>query len=263
MANMKKMCIYFFSCTGMTKYVVGKFVKEFERQGVFADCFKIEETHLHKNNLAEYDTLGIAYPVHSFNAPKIVIDFAKQLPKSNGTDTFIIHTGGEDHIVNYASSDLLIKILRKRGYRVFHNKLIEMPSNFIVKYKDERVKNILNKANEDIPFIANDIMELKPHSTRKNLGSKIMTFIGRAEWFGAHTTGKFYYANNNCTRCGRCINICPNKNIAMNKKSICFKWRCGLCMRCIYQCPENAICIRQPFKFFRFDEWYDEKTLTQ
>ena len=256
---MKKLCLYFFSGTGMTKYVVDKFVNEFEQHSVAVDCFKIEEPRIHKSSLSEYDVLGIAYPVHSFNAPKIVIDFVKQLPKSNGMNTFIIHTAGEKHIINYASSDLLIKKLSKRGYRVFHNKMIEMPSNFIVKYRDERVKNILTKANEDIPHIANDIIELEPYYMRKNLGSKIIAFIGRVEWFGAHIIGKFYNAKNGCVRCGKCINICPNKNIVMNEKSIGFKWRCGLCMRCIYQCPKNAISVYLPFKFIRFDKWYDKK----
>ena len=256
---MKKLCLYFFSGTGMTKYVVDKFVNEFEQNGAIVDSFRIEEPDAHKNSLSEYDVLGIAYPIHSFNAPKIVIDFVKQLPNSNGMNTFIIHTAGEENMINYASSDLLIKKLNKRGYKVFHNKLIEMPSNFVVKYEDERVKSILNKANEDIPHIANEIMELKHYDMQKTLRSKIITLIGRVEWFGARTLGKIYYADNNCVRCGHCINICPNKNIVMNKNSVCFKWRCGLCMRCIYQCPKNAISIRQPFKFIRFDSWYDER----
>ena len=259
---MKKLCIYFFSGTGMTKYVVDKFVNEFEKNGVLVDRFKIEGPDAHQGSLSEYDALGIAYPVHSFNAPKIVIDFVKQLPKSNGMNTFIIHTAGEESIINFASSDLLIKKLCKRGYKVFHNKLIEMPSNFVVKYEEERVRSILGKANEDIPHIANEIMGFGHYDMQKTLRSRIIAFVGRIEWFGARTMGKSYYADNNCVRCGHCINICPNKNIVMNKNknknSVAFKWRCGLCMRCIYQCPKNAISIRRPFKFIRFDSWYDE-----
>ena len=256
--NMKKLCLFFFSGTGMTEYVVGKFTNEVERYNAFVDCFKIEEPHTHKKSLSEYDVLGIAYPVHSFNAPKIVIDFVKQLPKSNGMDTFILHTAGEDSTNNYASSDLLTKKLSKRGYRIFNNKMIVMPSNFVTKHSDEKVKGILKKLKEDIPHIASDIIELKPYSMQKYLGSKIIAFVGRIEWLGSCIAGKFFYTKRNCTRCGKCVANCPNKNIIM-KKSIGFKWRCGWCMRCIYKCPKNAISVRRPFKFICFDKWYDEK----
>ncbi|MCL2817811.1 MAG: EFR1 family ferrodoxin [Clostridiales bacterium] len=282
---LKKLCFCFFSGTGMTKYIVERLIKEFEKHGASVDCFKIEDAGVRNINFSEYDMLGIAYPVHSFNAPKIVIDFAKQLPGSNGMSTFITYTAGEEHAVNYAASDLLIRKISKKGYKVFYDKLIEMPSNFAVKYRDEKVKSILNKANECIPQIAEDIMNLNPCSMKKKLGAKILTVLGRAEWPGARFAGKFFYAGKNCVRCGKCVSNCPNKNIVMNeprpfrtgeaggpgqdqlqkqaagpgrnKKPIGFKWRCGLCMRCVYICPQKAISVRRPLRFIRFDKWYD------
>jgi len=260
-AGMKRVCVFYFSGTGMTKYVVDKFAGELVKRHISVDCFSIENAAVQSAALSEYDAFGIAYPIHSFNAPKIVIDYAKQLPKTNGAKTFIIHTAGEDAKVNYASSDLLIKILKSKGYHVFYNKLIEMPSNFIVKYDDERVGRILAKANDDIPLVAEEIIGGRPGFLRKSFSSMIITFFGRAEWSGARLIGKHYHVRNNCTRCGLCAANCPNGNIAMNNKSVGFGWRCGICMRCVYLCPQNAIGVRQPFKFIRFDKWYDSGAL--
>jgi len=243
----------------MTKYIVDKVSGELENQCVSVDHFKIEEANSHNVALTEYDALGIAYPIHSFNAPKIMIDFIKRLSKANGMNTFIIPTAAEEHKINYASSGLLIKKLRKKGYKVFYDRLIEMPSNYIIKYSEEKVRNILDKANKDIPGIAKNIMRLKSDFMENRLGSKVTTFFGRIEWLGAPIMGKFYYVKRDCIHCGNCVDSCPNKNIVMNRKAVSFKCRCGMCMRCIYQCPKNAINIRQPFKFIRFDKWYDFK----
>ena len=256
---MKRICLFYFSGTGMTKYIVDRLSGEFQKHCVSCDFFIIEETNSRNIVLTEYDIMGVAYPVHSFNAPKIIIDFVKQLPRANSMNTFIIPTAGEDDKINYASSDLLIKKLSKKGYRVFYDKLIEMPSNFATKYSDEKVIQILAKANEDIPTIAKNIQELKPCFMEKRVGSKAITLIGRIEWLGAPFMGKLCYIKKDCDRCGKCVNSCPNRNILITKNSVKFKWRCGMCMRCIYQCPKNSISIRQPFKFVRFDEWYDPK----
>jgi len=241
----------------MTKYVVDRFANEFYKHQIAVYCFRIETAYLYDIAFSEYDVLGIAYPVHAFNAPEIVINFVKQSPKLNRMDTFIIHTAGEDNKLNYASSDLLIKKLNGKGYKVFYNKLIEMPSNFIVKYDAAKVNRLIEKANEDIPHIARDIMKLTPYFMRKSFIAAIMAVIGKTEWFAARIMGKFLYVKDNCNRCGKCVDNCPNKNIVPNNKSVGFKLRCGMCMRCVYQCPKGAICVRRPFRFIRFDKWYD------
>jgi len=262
-SEIKKIGIYFFSGTGFTGYVTERLSGEFKKRGISVDRIAIKKTKegdfsgsLPLSAAPGYDAIGIAYPVHSFNAPKIVINFAGQLPTSNGVDTFIIHTAGEDNWINYSSSNLLIRKLNKKGYRVFYNKLVEMPSNFIVKYDDSKAEGMIEKVKEDIPQIAQDIIGLKPLSMNGNLISKLISVLGRAEWPGAHMLGKWFYTKAGCTRCGKCADNCPNQNIEMTDKAVRFKWRCGLCMKCIYLCPVSVISIRQPFKFICFDSWY-------
>ena len=55
----------------MTKYVVDNIKLEFQTQNVQVDVYEIENTQAQSISLSDYDTVGIAYPVHSFNAPKI------------------------------------------------------------------------------------------------------------------------------------------------------------------------------------------------
>ena len=111
---MKKICIFVFSGTKMTQYVINKLKIEFEKQQVHVDIYNIESVETKKISFENYNIIGIASPVHSFNIPKIVIKFAKHLPKVNNINTFIINTVGEYNKINFAASNLLVNILKKK-----------------------------------------------------------------------------------------------------------------------------------------------------
>jgi ferredoxin len=257
---MKKIGIFLFSGTGMTKYVVDKIKLELEKLPVKVDIYPIEKTQIQNISLSVYDAIGIAYPVHAFNAPKIVIGFARQLPMVLSSNVFLISTAGENHPINYSSSRLLTKILHKKNYSVFYDKQLYMPSNFVIKYDDSMVEQFVATANAEIPQIAQDIANSACCKQDSAFLSKCMAFIGRAEWFGSVFIGKLFYADKKCNHCGVCASNCPNHNI-VNGNHVHFKWHCGLCMRCLYICPQHAIKVHQPFKFISFDEWYKNEEL--
>lgn len=257
-AIVKRICICYFSGTGMTQYVVNKLSDEILKSGHTIECFRIEDIQS-EIDVAKYDLFGIAYPVHAFTTPKIVVDFVNRLVKADELDTFIIGTMGERSPVNYAASDTLIRKLTSKGYRVFYNQLFEMPSNFMIKYEDSKVQKILSNVSRDIPDIAKDIINHKAYRINGNPAVRFLSVIGKAEWLGAPVMGKFFYANSDCNLCGRCIRKCPKQNIVNKGEALHFKWKCSLCMRCVYQCPKQAINIHQPFKFIQLPAWYDKE----
>lgn len=257
---MKKVCVLLFSGTGFTRYVVDQITRELEALSVTVDVYPVENTPIQNIPFSAYDTVGIAYPVHAFNAPKIVVNFARQLPKAVSANAFLICTAGDDHPVNYSSSRLLIRILQRKNYHVFYDKLLNMPSNFIIKYDEPKVEQLLSAVESEIPLIAQDIANLVPCKQNGGLLSNTLALLGRAEWFGAAFLGKTFFADQNCNHCGVCAKNCPNHNI-VNGKRIRFRWHCGLCMRCLYLCPQHAVRLRWPFRFIRFDSWYQNEKL--
>lgn len=51
-----------------------------------------------------------------------------------------------------------------------------------------------------------------------------------------------------CTRCGRCVSVCPSKCIIMNKEGIRFNYtKCIACFCCQEACPAAAIGVRKSF----------------
>ena len=258
---MKRICVFLFSGTGMTKYVVDKMKPALEKLQVQVDVYPIEKAQIPGIPFSTYDAVGIAYPVHAFNAPKIVINFAKQLPEALAANVFLISTAGEDHPVNHSSSRLLTRILNRKNCHVFYDKQLYMPSNFAIKYDEPKVEQLMAAVNAQIPQIAQDIANSASCKRESGFFSKFMASVGRAEWFGAVFIGKLFYADQKCCHCGMCADNCPNHNI-VNGEHIRFQWHCGLCMRCLYLCPRHAIKVRQPFTFISFDEWYQNEELS-
>ncbi|MDD4311934.1 MAG: hypothetical protein PHW41_05575, partial [Eubacteriales bacterium] len=159
---MKNVCVLQFSGTGMTKYVVEQIAKELECLSITVDVYPIETTPIQSIPFGTYDAVGIAYPVHAFNAPKIVIRYAKTLPVAASTDVFLLSTAGEDHPLNYASSRLLIRMLQKKNYHVFYDRLLNMPSNFAIQYDESKVAQLLSAVDSSTPQIAQEIASLTP-----------------------------------------------------------------------------------------------------
>ena len=241
----------------MTRYVINKVRLELEKLGVLVDVHNIEGFKAESADLSVYGAVGFAYPVHSFNAPEIVTGFAKRLPKTDAKSAFIISTAGGESPANYASSRLLINILSKKGFDVFYNRQFIMPSNFMVKDGEAKVSQNIAAANEAAPQTAQEIINCTEFQQPKSFAALVLQFFGRAEQPCAKLMGKFFYADENCSMCGICAENCPNNNITIDSGRMKFKSCCGLCMRCLYMCPNKSLKVRRPFKFIRFDRWYD------
>ena len=108
-----KAVICYFSGTGNTRKVVNEYVDVLTGRGVEAEACDIEKSS-EGIDFGNCDFVGFAYPIWAFNAPKIVLDFAKALKKSKETvRSFIIKTSGEPVRLNDASSVKLTKLLKK------------------------------------------------------------------------------------------------------------------------------------------------------
>ena len=244
----------------MTRYVVRKLAAELENRQASVDVLEIENQGSRDISIQDYDAVGIAYPVHSLNAPKIVVDFVRGLQRWEGKPAFVLCTVGEDSIANSASSELLIRLLQKKGFTVFFEKKFTMPSNFIIKDGPESARAKLEKVDAETPSAVDGILNNSPFMIKAGFFAKLLSYIGRVEWLGTRFVK--FYSDSECDGCGICAAKCPNHNIAIEDGGAAsravFKWDCGLCMRCLYLCPQRAIHIRFPMKFIAFEKWYED-----
>ena len=238
---MKKINIYVFSATGNTMKCAEELKKnlvEFDTEVVIN---RVENGTERVESVG--DTVVICYPVHGFNAPMNIINFAKALPEANA-DLYIMKTSGEPLQVNDNSSARVINPLKKKGYNYKGEYHFVMPYNMIFKHSDEMAAKMYKTAKERIPVAAKTIFEGETHIKKTPAKAKIVSGIVSIEHWGARFNGKFFHVKKDkCVKCMKCVNNCPTKNITIKDGKFHFGNQCLLCARCSFNCPTDAVRI--------------------
>lgn len=240
-----KIAIFYFSGTGNTRMVARKYKESFEAGG--DDCTLYELPLREKVDLSDFDLVGFGYPIHSFNAPQIVLKFAKSLPKKSRRDkktrAFILKSSGEPVKMSRVSSLKLIGILKRRGFEVTNEYQYVMPYNMIFRHTDHAAFRMWETAKKLIPIDCADIISGVERREKKMPFGHFLAWILRCEHWGAHIIGVGYRATKDCIGCGLCAKNCPADNIKMKDGKPKFGGNCYICARCSFNCPKDCIKI--------------------
>ncbi len=240
---MKRAGFFVFSASGNTKRICKLFGANLENHGFESEYVAIrKETEV--KDVSAYDVMCIAYPVHGFNAPQIVLNFAKTLPQADKKGYYIIKTSGEPLKLNDASSRKLKRILARRGY-VFKGEFhYVMPYNMIFRHSDGMAALMWQAAQNTAPADAAAMAEGKDVDFREGLGAVATRFAFSVERRGIALIGKgFRVDKNKCINCGKCVKACPVQNITLKDGKFRFGGHCLGCTACSFNCPTNAINI--------------------
>ena len=237
---MQNIIIYYFSGTGNTKKITELFAEAFGARGAKVTLRDIVSCEA--PSVEGYDGVGIAYPVHGFNTPEIVTDFAKKLPCGDGKALFAIKTSGEPLRLNDASSLELSRIAISKGYRFTGERHYVMPYNMVFRHSDAMAAKMLATAKERIPEDARAILNGSLPPLDCPLRARIMTVLCKIERPGMRLNGRLYRVDKDkCIGCMKCVRGCPVGNIKFEDGKFRFGGNCIGCARCAFGCPANAI----------------------
>lgn len=244
-----KTIICYFSGTGNTKKVVDKFAEEFVANGWEVSLFRVEDKC--KIDFSEFDSVGIAYPVHAFNAPPIVVDFCKKMPKlKQKKQLYILKTSGEPLKINNISSVKICSILKRKGYILNNEYHYVMPYNMIFRHSNAMAYKMWTTAERLIGIDCKDIIDKKKSKLSYFPMKHFIAFVMRIEHWGGKFNGKKYKVNDKCVHCNMCVKNCPVNNISIDENgNFHFGKNCIMCMRCSFMCPADA------FKIGWFNGW--------
>ncbi len=223
--------VFFFTATGNSLYVAKKLEED-----------PISIPQALKNNKLEYtcETVGIVCPVFSGELPAIVCEFLKKV-KLNAEYVYMVLTYGNDETVAAKEGK---KFAEKCGINVNYIATIKMVDNFLPVF------DVSQQIKEDKKTDLQIEKAIKDISERKNYLPKV-TFKGKALYnvvkrmHNAHPeqiNGQILTVKDNCTRCGICTKVCPEKNFKVeNSKAFRVRETCNFCLSCANNCPEKAI----------------------
>ncbi len=247
-----KAAIFYFSGTGNTELVAKMLCEEFTQRQYATDLIRMEDILKQKMkiDMTQYDLVGIGSQVIGFAAPSLVYRFIRSLPKTKGTKTFVFRTAGGVAPVNYNASKPMIRMLKRKGYDIFHERIFSISSNWISKFDDDVIVKLHEATRKKSGLMCEALTRGEKRVLKTGFIQRaLMECVMLITPLFFRLVGKDYAVADSCTHCGHCIKNCPANNIIEKNGKIKFKLSCNCCMRCIYSCPQNAIKLRA-FSFF-------------
>ena len=246
---MKNAIIYVFSGTGNTGKICDLYKAEFERNGVETTVYNVKAGLENLPNPNEFEYVGFAYPIHAFNAPKIMLDVARKLEKADGDNAdgkqyFVLKSSGEPLRINNISSYKLRGILKRKGYTQFAEYHYIMPYNMIFRHTDTMATDMWNTARALAPIEAREVLANKTHLLKGVPFGHLLAWILRIEHHAMRVNGKMFRVDKKkCINCGMCAKNCPVNNIVIKDGKFRFNGDCLMCTRCSFNCPTDAFNI--------------------
>lgn len=248
---MKTAVIYVFSGTGNTKRVCKLYKDEFEKNGVDTTIYDVKAGFADLPDPNKFDLVGFAYPIHAFNAPKIMLQLCKALPKAENSDRkhkkgyFVLKSSGEPLQINNMSSSKMKGILSRKGYALNSEYHYVMPYNMIFRHTDEMTVKMLRALEGLAPIEAREVLDGKVHKLKRVPFAPVLAWIMRIEHPAMKINGRLFKVDKEkCIKCGMCVRNCPVHNISMDESgNFRFAGDCLMCTRCSFNCPTNAFDI--------------------
>jgi len=202
--------------------------------------------------LAEGESLGFVFPVHSWAPPKLVMDFIEKLnikvgPSTGSGTSFYLYfacTCGDECGL---TEKIFRKAIEQKGWDLSACFSLKMPETYIGMpgFKLDTDENARKKIEATDATLARNI----PRLLNKEYFTEMT--IGKFAWLKSHvinnsfnkfaTDDSKYLSTEACIHCGKCVEACPLKNITLEEGRPKWHGHCTMCMGCYHHCPVNAI----------------------
>jgi flavodoxin/NAD-dependent dihydropyrimidine dehydrogenase PreA subunit len=270
--------VVYFSQNGTTARVANAIAAGLRSAGWVVDVSNLGDVPT--PDIAGYDLLGIGSPVYYYRLPFNVADYLKALPRVEGMPAFcfLVHGSHAFDAVNSLGHSLAGRGARNVGYFHCHGEayfLGHLREGYLFS-ADHPSPDELARAAAFGVATAQRAAEGKRVRTKYEPKPPLVYRLERwatSRWLVEQVYSRLFKVDpNRCNACGLCMDICPTKNIAADRRGRP-RWgrNCLYCLSCEMKCPEEAIAsvISRPVlgllvrPFFRYNvrHWAQEADL--
>lgn len=181
--------------------------------------------------------VGIVFPVHSWYAPRVVVDFVRRLQVPEDAYRYAICTCGDD----------VGKGMQRfsRHFPLDAAWSVQMPNTYIPMFNLDPTEKALRKIDTTrglIPGIAAAIKARKQvWQVHEGALPRFKTYVINALFVKFSVRSKPFHIEGKCISCGICVQTCPVGNINLQNGLPVWGDHCVHCMGCIHTCPKEVI----------------------
>ena len=234
------MLFLYFSGTGNSKYISELFCKK-----TSCNLYSIEDNVDFDNLINQHETIGFCYPIYGSRMPRIMREFITKHKKTvRGKKVIIFCT---QWLFSGDGARSFVDVFPKNYFDVIYAEHFFMPNN-ICNFSPLPVTNgnkndkYLRKANRKMNKVCKDI---KNGVVFRRGFNPISRLLGSVQGGSVPLLEKRCRSSvkirGNCNRCGKCIKVCPMKNLRNVNDKMKQKSNCTFCYRCVNSCPQKSI----------------------
>lgn len=236
--------IFYFSGTGNSRWVARQISKVQREELVFIPEAMRRENHTFE--LKEDEKVGFVFPVYSWGAPVIVLQFISKLILLNYQSqyVFFVCTCGDDTGLTRQEFCYALEI---RGIECNAGFSVTMPNNYVLLpgFNVDSKEVEKRKLSEAIPAL---------QQVNEWIGSGYRQFHcyeGSVPWLKTKIlnplfnrfciSAKPFYVTDACVGCKSCEKVCPVENVKVTEDRPAWGKNCTSCLACYHICPKQAI----------------------
>ena len=234
--------LYYFSGCGNSQFIAESIAKSLGEQLVFIPAAERESRFNY--DLADGERVGFVFPTYSWRPPQLVMDFVKKLHFSRQPEYvwMAITCGGNVGVADEVFAKQLLEV----GLKLDAAFCFVMPNTYVNMAgmsidNPAKAKRKIHRVKSQLPDVIGSITERKTvWDMRRGAFPRFKTnVIGKS--FDKWVTDKPFHTTDACISCGKCVEVCPLQNIALDEGRPRWHGNCINCEACYHHCPTNAI----------------------
>lgn len=234
----------YFSGTGNTRYCVETFMRKYKDN---AETYSIEDDNIERYILKSHEIV-FGYPVQYSQIPKYVKDFIdNHADLWKGKHIFVIATMG---LFSGDGAGLLARQLKQYGATIVGGLHLKMPDSIgnekALKRPLDVNKELVISATHRIEEAVMNLKKGQPSQVGLGFFYHLAGLFGQRLYFYNKTkkyNDKLKIDISKCIGCGKCVELCPMKNIDLKAGVATSHHQCTMCYRCVNNCPTMALTV--------------------
>ena len=231
--------ILYFSGTGNSEYAARRIGKKINDEviNLFGKLRDRDFSEIHSDS-----PWVVVVPTYAWRIPRIVQEWLEHTNLVGSRDIYFVMTCGEN-IGN--AGKYLEKFCTEKKLKFGGCIAIPMPENYIAMFSTPTKENALKLLQQSEDAIDKAALLIKSGEAfpqpAVTFRDKISSSIVNDIFYPVFVHAKKFYATDACISCGKCVNVCPLKNIHLENGKPVWGKNCTHCMACICRCPSEAI----------------------